>query len=279
MTAGRAIDHVVIAVRDLDAAAGAVEALGFTVTPRAAHPDHMGTSNRLVQFANRSFIELLEIDRPHLQVGHDFAASPPRFSFGAHAKAFMETGTGMAGLVLATDDARADIERFQAAGVETYAPQDFERRATLPDGSESTVAFSLAFATNPAMPGIVFFTCQNRFPENFWKPAFQSHANGATGIAGVTMVDDDPARHADFLGRLTDSTPEPIAGGIRIPCGAEQSLSVVTPDTLDQQPPATTRPMPYFASMTLAGSDNGHDLTEASKACGIMLAWRKHADT
>ena len=43
----------------LDAAA--YEALGFRLTPRARHPDNMGTSNRLAQFPARNFIELLEL--------------------------------------------------------------------------------------------------------------------------------------------------------------------------------------------------------------------------
>ena len=60
----RSIDHVVVAVRDLDHLAGEFEASGFNLTPRAYHSDRMGTSNRLIQFANNSFIELLEVDRP-----------------------------------------------------------------------------------------------------------------------------------------------------------------------------------------------------------------------
>lgn len=46
---------------DLDAAAASYEDLGFTLTPRAFHPDNMGTSNRLAQFKDETFIELLEV--------------------------------------------------------------------------------------------------------------------------------------------------------------------------------------------------------------------------
>ena len=73
MASGRAIDHVVLTVRDLDAAAITYQRLGFTLTPRAAHDDQMGTSNRLAQFRGRNFIELLEVDRPetHLSSGSE----------------------------------------------------------------------------------------------------------------------------------------------------------------------------------------------------------------
>jgi hypothetical protein len=73
---GRSIDHVVVAVRDLEQAARSYQALGFTLTPRAMHDDRMGTSNRLTQFAAKNFVELLEVDRPDTLARHDFAASP-----------------------------------------------------------------------------------------------------------------------------------------------------------------------------------------------------------
>ena len=79
MASGRAFDHVVLAVRDLARTAATYESLGFTLTPRAAHEDRMGTSNRLAQFEARNFIELLEVDRPKKLARHDFAASPPVF--------------------------------------------------------------------------------------------------------------------------------------------------------------------------------------------------------
>ncbi len=64
MASGRAIDHVVLTVRDLDRAAITYQELGFTLTPKAAHEDRIGTSNRLAQFGGKNFIELLEVDRP-----------------------------------------------------------------------------------------------------------------------------------------------------------------------------------------------------------------------
>ena len=79
MASGRSIDHVVLAVRDLGATAAIYQDLGFTLTPRAVHEDHMGTSNRLVQFKAKNFIELLEVDRPETLAPHDFTARAPVF--------------------------------------------------------------------------------------------------------------------------------------------------------------------------------------------------------
>ncbi|MFX8809231.1 VOC family protein, partial [Acinetobacter baumannii] len=52
------IDHLVVAVHDLDQAAGFCHRLGFQVGARNRHP--WGTENRLVQFAS-SFIELITV--------------------------------------------------------------------------------------------------------------------------------------------------------------------------------------------------------------------------
>ena len=76
---------------------------------------------------------------------------------------------------------------------------DFEREGKRPDGSAVKVAFSLAFAQDKHAPDTGFFTCQQHYPENFWNPAFQQHANGVTGVAGVVFVAENPADHHVFL--------------------------------------------------------------------------------
>ena len=227
MTSGRAIDHVVIASRDLDGLAARYQALGFTLTPRAHHEDRMGTSNRLAQFRGRNFIELLEVDRPETVE----EPGPGGFAFGAFLKCWTARREGLAMIVFRTEDARADIEEWRKAGLDTYPPFDFQRQARLPDGSQVTVGFSLGFCTSAAMPELAFFVCQNRAEEHFWKPAYQEHANGAEEIAAVTLTAKDPARHADFLGRLFGAEVSGRADGISVGCGPHR-IDVVTPGAL-----------------------------------------------
>jgi hypothetical protein len=228
MASGRAIDHVVIAGRDLDGLAARYEALGFTLTPRAYHEDRMGTSNRLAQFRGRNFIELIEVDRPDTVE----EPVPGAFAFGAFIKRFLERREGLGLIVFATEDAHADIASWRARGVQTYEPFRFQRQARLPDGSEATVAFSLGFATSPDMPGLVFFSCQSHAPEHFWKPAFQAHPNGAEEIAAVTLVAREPARHGDFVARLFGGAVRQREGGVSVACG-RQRIDVVTQQTLE----------------------------------------------
>jgi len=195
VTFDRGIDHLVLCVRDLDAAKAFYEKLGFNCTPKAMHP--WGTGNTLAQL-HGNFLEVLAIVDPSKMT----PAAPGQLDFGRYNAAFLDKREGMSMLVFESRDARADQAQFAAAGLDTYAPFDFERQAKLPDGSSARVAFSLAFVTHKAMPEAVFFACQQHAPQYFWKPEYQQHPNGAQVVTEVVMRAPDPGAHAEFFGRL-----------------------------------------------------------------------------
>ena len=188
----RGLDHIVHAVHDLDAAGEVYARLGFTVGARNRHP--WGTHNRIVQFPG-VFIELLTIGEP----GLIRPAKPRSVAFGAFTQRFLERGEGLSMLVLEGKGAAADADAFRAAGLGDFDVFDFEREGKRPDGSTVKVAFSLAFAQDTRAPDTGFFTCQQHYPENFWNPAFQTHANGVSGVAGVVFVAENPADHHVFF--------------------------------------------------------------------------------
>jgi catechol 2,3-dioxygenase-like lactoylglutathione lyase family enzyme len=190
------IDHIVHAVRDLDAAGEFYRRLGFTVGARNRHA--WGTHNRIVQFKT-SFVELLEIGEPEKIPPH----GPRAFSFGAFNRDFLAAREGLSMLILKSTDARDDARSFEAAHISDFDVFDFGREAKKPDGTTVKVAFSLAFARDPASPNLGFAVCQQHFPENFWNPAFQVHANGATAMPGVVMVAENPSDHHVFLKAFT----------------------------------------------------------------------------
>lgn len=192
----RPLDHLVLAIHDLDAAGAFYQRLGFLVGTRNRHP--WGTENRIVQF-DGAFLELITVGE-----GADIAPHQQGvFSFGAFVRDYLGAREGFAMLVLASNDARADKSAFDKAGIGGFAPFDFARKAKKPDGSEVEVSFSLAFARDPLAPHCGFFVCEQHRPENFWNKAMQAHPNGASALAGVTMVAADPADHAEFLSAFT----------------------------------------------------------------------------
>lgn len=218
----RGLDHVVVAVRDLEAAGQAWADLGFTVTPENRHS--WGTANRLVQL-DGFFVELLSVaDRDLI-----FEASEEVFSFGAFNRDFLSRHEGASMLVLDSSDPAKDRDDFSKAGLKLYEPFSFERTANLADGGKVQVAFDLTFVRDALAPEIGYFTCRNRFPENFWKEAFQDHAKGASTIKTVYLVAGDPSDHHEFLGGFTGQREMRATSlGLELKT-ARGTISVLTP--------------------------------------------------
>jgi Glyoxalase-like domain len=138
-------------------------------------------------------------------------------------------------LLLESKDARADEAAFRAAGIAASEGMRFEREAKRPDGSPVKVGFSLAFAEDKAAPDIHFATCQQHYPENFWNPAFQQHANGVETVAGIVAVAEQPSRHRDFLLAYTGAQSSRDDGdgfAIDLPRGA---IELTTPAAFERR--------------------------------------------
>jgi catechol 2,3-dioxygenase-like lactoylglutathione lyase family enzyme len=219
----RRIDHLVVAVHDLDQAGSFYQRLGFQVGARNRHP--WGTENRIVQLPS-SFIELIT-------VGEGAAIAPHRasaFSFGAFVQDYLRDREGLAMLVLDSQDAKADAALFSESGIGSFEPFHFERSGRRPDGSETKVAFTLAFTSAENSPKAGFFVCQQHFPENFWNPEFQRHDNKATQISSVTLAAPSPERLRSFLRAFTGVQPaSPEGDDLSFRLG-ESHIDVLTPD-------------------------------------------------
>ena len=211
----RALDHLVIATRDLAAAAEAFRRLGFQVGPRNRHP--WGTENHIVQFPG-AFLELVGLGEGFVRPAPDDSL----FAFAGFLDVFLETREGLAMLVLRSPDAKADQRAFSAKGLGDFPRFDFARKG-MRQGREVEVAFSLAFARCPALPQTGFFVCQQHFPENFWDAAAQAHPNSATGVVGLTFVHPQPEKTRAFLAGFLDSPAHDIDGGLRL---AAEGLTV-----------------------------------------------------
>lgn len=195
-TAGRGIDHLVLAVNSLVRARATYERLGFKVTPDAQHS--WGTANCLVQ-VDGSFLEILTVDRPELL----FEADGNAFAFGAFNRDFLKKREGFSMLVLESLDAAEDLNQYIKAGIHAYDPFGFSRIAKLPDGGEAEVSFSIAATRDPLAPDAGFFTCQQHAPEYFWKAEYQDHPNTALRVAEVGFVSVDPNAHKRFFEGFT----------------------------------------------------------------------------
>ncbi len=191
----RGLDHIVHAVRDLDAATALYRALGFTVGARNVHP--WGTHNHIVQLPG-FFVELLTVAEPEKLGDEGLAAL-----FGGFNQAFLKDREGLSFLILESQDAGDDARDFGIVGIVASPALQFEREGKLPDGSTTKVGFELAFARDGLAPLIGFATCRQHHPESFWNLGLQHHANGAVAVAGAVIVAENPSDHHIFLSAFT----------------------------------------------------------------------------
>jgi hypothetical protein len=217
----RGLDHIVHAVRDLDAGAELYRRLGFTVGARNRHP--WGTHNHIVQLPG-FFIELLTMAEPEKLGSDSFSAL-----FGSFNRRFLERHEGLSMLLLESADAEGDARAFREAAIAASDAMRFEREGRRPDGSAVKVAFSLAFAHDAGAPDIGFAVSQQHYPENFWNPAFQSHANKVTGIGSAIIVAENPTDHHIFLSAFTGERElQSTSSGLRI-ATARGDIQVMDP--------------------------------------------------
>ena len=214
----RALDHLVIPARDLTAQAELYRRLGFNVGALNRHP--WGTENHIIQ-VDGVFLELIGL-------GEGFQDAEPN-PFSAFVARYLKAREGLAMLALRSADAEADRRDFESRGLGRWPRFDFARQGRRPDGSETEVAFSLAFAASPDWPETGFFVCQQHFPQNFWSPAAQIHPNGATRVSALTFVHPRPAAGAAFLAAFTASPTLTLENcEIAVEPGAEPGLSAMT---------------------------------------------------
>lgn len=203
------LDHVVVTVRDLDAAADAWRRLGFTVSPRGTHSAHLGSANYTIMF-DEDYVELLGVltPTPHL----------------APTIAFLETREGIERAAFTTDDAAAGAAELQARGVAAIGPVHFSRPVELPGGGTGEASFSVfRWPVEEAPGGLRIFACQHRTRDTVWIPELMRHANGARRLVQLEVLSADPEAAAEHLSRLVD---EPIVAGpdgFRVPSGGARA--------------------------------------------------------
>jgi catechol 2,3-dioxygenase-like lactoylglutathione lyase family enzyme len=173
------IDHVIVGVRDLEAARRRWQSLGFTLTPRGRHIG-WGTANYCIML-ERGYIELLGI------------VDPTQFTNALDA--FLAEREGLLAVAFGSADGARTHAALSAAGLHPDGPKDLKRALELPEG-EVLPAFSLVFLPCAETPGLSAFFCQHLTPQLLRRREWLRHDNGARSLAAVTIVADDPASTA-----------------------------------------------------------------------------------
>jgi catechol 2,3-dioxygenase-like lactoylglutathione lyase family enzyme len=153
-----AVDHVILAVADPDAAAAELEAsLGLAVVGGGRHAAH-GTYNRLLWLGD-SYLELMGIFDPALAA---------ESWWGRHmAQVLAGKPAGYAGFALASSDLAADVERLRAIGAQVSDPIDGQRARA--DGE--VVRWRIARLPPPDPELGLTFLIEHDLSAAEWRPA------------------------------------------------------------------------------------------------------------
>lgn len=202
-------DHVVVTVRDLDAAAAQWKKLGFTVSPRGTHSPQMGSANYTIMFGE-DYLELLG-------VLHDTDQNKPTRDFLAKREGIERTA-------FTTDDAAAGAAELKARGLAPLGPVHFGRPVDLPNGQTGEAKFNVfRWPLSESPGGMRIFACQHLTRNTVWIPELQQHANRATRLASIEILSADPKQAAEHLSRLIDEPVSSADGIFRVHSGGKRA--------------------------------------------------------
>jgi Glyoxalase-like domain len=204
------VDHVVVAVHDLDAAAKSWARLGFTLSPRGLHSAPMGTANYTIMFGE-DYLELIGV------VAETEQNKPTR--------SFLAEREGIERTAFTARDAAAGAAELSSRGFNPIGPVSFGRPVDLPGGGTTEAKFSVfRWPLDQRPAGMRIFACQHHTRAAVWIPEIQTHANRVTRIARVELLSPDPKGAAEHMSKLTDQPLMRDAdGSFKVPSGATRA--------------------------------------------------------
>jgi Glyoxalase-like domain len=198
------IDHLAIAVPDLDAAvAELADRVGIAAGGGGVHPG-AGTANRLAWFGD-TYLELIAVVDREAAAG-SFLGEPT-------IRVLDEEGAGFVTFVLASEDLDGDVGRLRAAGSAMSDPFPGERRR--PDGRIVRWRLARPGAVGPELPP---FLIEHDTSAAEWTQAERAaRATERHPIGGPVRLTELELRVADL---------DPVAAGYRRELGLDLERSV-----------------------------------------------------
>ena len=250
------IDHIIVAVRDLERARADWTRLGFAPTPRGRHVGQ-GTANYCIMFG-RDYLELLGFVEPDED--------------SERLRGFLARREGPMRVAFAPSGSVEEVAgAMTALGLHPGEPRALGRQLELPEGTVMP-RFSLMSLPADETPGLDCFVCGHLTPELVRRPEWLAHPNGALGMQSLHLVVEDTAALLPAYDRLfglhevttTDAVASVRVGTHRILFSTADDFETIHPG-IDLDPDF---PTPGIAAIELATADIAADRRLAAAASG-----------
>jgi hypothetical protein len=246
------LDHVLVAVENLDEAAQRWRRLGFTLSPPGRHPGR-GTGNVCVMLG-ATYIELIGV----VERGDGAAAI---------AEA-LKSRKAPVGLAFACEDAAA-LRTALAGRIDGLGQLRQGSRVILDPDGESTVSFDiLAYPVDTRWPRLL--ACQHRDLDRVFAPQWIEHENGALDIAEVLLSVAAATTVAAFGGYARRAFP-----GVRVRADVS-AVELLFPEFRLQVATGPQDPRPWWGTAVIAVADLAATVRTLS-AAGVEFTKRSAA--
>ncbi|MCW5605957.1 MAG: VOC family protein [Burkholderiales bacterium] len=239
------LDHVGVAIKDLEYGRKAYERLGFTLTPRSIHRgsptpgapvEPFGSGNHCAMF-REGYLEVVGLTDPTIY--SNIKALVARYE-GAHIVAF---GVGSADITYA---------ELSGRGIPIQAPRQLERDAAYgPAATEfRRAAFRNMYFDQAAYPESRLLYIEHLTPDVLWQPHLLDHPNGVIALRDIFLCVPDARAAADKYSTLFGAAAQPVMEGEWRIALMHGYVWIVTPAAWAKRAPgAETPPLPSPAGI------------------------------
>ena len=199
------LDHIGVAIKDLERGRAQFERLGFKLTPRSIHQGSpapgapvipFGSGNHCAMFRD-GYLEIVGLIDPSI-----FSNIKPlvaRYE-GAHIVAF------------GVESADATYKALSARGIPIEPARDLQRDAAFgPHGNETRrAAFRNMYFDQAQYPEARLLYIEHLTRDVLWQPHLIDHPNGVTALRDIFLCVADARAVADKYAGLFDAAPKRI---------------------------------------------------------------------
>ena len=237
------INHVGMAVRDLDDTVRRFEALGFQLTPYSPHSaawkpgdavKPLASGNRCVMFAN-DYLEILASEDPRQPA--------------ARITNFLKRHQGAHIICFNTEKPQAVDQRLHDAGMETSGVIALQREIDTPDGVETAKFERVQFAPEQSPEGYIQ-AARHLTPQHIYQPRYITHPNGCTQLSSTFVVTDAADAFAKKYALYTGLPPIKDDHAFRFDFKAGTHLFIINARHVQDYLPGTLLPpLPAIAGV------------------------------